>query len=228
VRDQVSEIFSEQVNFEELEIKSVAVVAGSKDEPELAQFKGEITVWGIEGHAHYLDLNIESIANSRTSYHDLVVCSQALEHVWNHRAFFRNLVALSKPGGYIWIGCPASNFPHDSPEYFSAGLMAAYLENNAESLGLQIIHSQVLSSKRNYIARHAFSLWLTRGETSNPLTYLRRAPTFLGFLHLVWKLGTSLLILALMRESTDVRWGVESVLLCKTKLSNGKSNSDNG
>lgn len=225
MRDLVVEAFVGAVDFDKLGIKTIAVVAGSDAEPELALFRGMVSVWGIEEGSQYLDLNCHPPPTTgHSSKYDLVISSQALEHVWNHRAFFENLFSLCEAGGYIWIGCPTSNFPHNSPSYYSAGFTAEYLEQNARHLGLEIIHSQVFSSRRNYIGRHAYNLWLTYAETKRPLRYLRRAKSVLSWIDLARTLGFKLLNLAIMSESRDLRWGVESALLCRAPISPRRSN----
>jgi len=157
------------------DIKTVALVGGSSHDPELASLKREgilnVDYFGIEpepGKERFkiLDLNEKTIMSN--SY-DLVICSQVLEHVWNQAAAFENLCELTKPGGWLWIGCPASNFPHGAPDYFSAGYTSSMIANNLRKRGLSILSEGMVGSDRYYSTQHVFRYWLTESEHRSPL-----------------------------------------------------------
>ena len=195
----------------------VAVVGGNKFEPELAVLRKiakvelEVLTYGIAEDADvFLDLNMPNDVDEHGF--DIVLSSQVIEHVHNHEQFANNLAALSTPKTLYWVNCPASNFEHGSPDYFSAGFTSSYLARLLERSGLQVLHYGNLASKRNYLARHLYSLWLSAEETRNPLRYLRRVgvrETLSTLAHWIWPLAH----ISLIRENKDSRWGVESWVL---------------
>jgi len=145
-------------------IRSVALVGGAPNEPELEIIKRAgsipVTFFGIEPFSDeafvHLDLNI---ATDFQQGFDLVICSQVLEHVWNHQMVFDNLAKLVKPGGFLWIGCPASNYAHGSPDYFSAGFTTDYLERNFQLRNFEPVTSGSVGSERYYFLTHALQIW---------------------------------------------------------------------
>jgi SAM-dependent methyltransferase len=157
-------------------IREVALVGGGPNEPELEIIKPAdsrtVTYFGIEQSSgvafNYLDLNTDS---DFFKAFDLVICSQVLEHVWNHQAVFDNLARLVKPGGLLWISCPASNFAHGSPGYYSAGFAPEYIEKNLELRNFELITSNTLGSKRYYFLTHALQIWGTRNLHTFPLFF---------------------------------------------------------
>jgi 2-polyprenyl-3-methyl-5-hydroxy-6-metoxy-1,4-benzoquinol methylase len=80
------------------------VIGGDRDDPEILALQGtgiEFTVrtLGIDEAAdEHLDLNMRG---EHEAHYDLVLCSQVLEHVWDHEATFSNLAALVRPGGLL-------------------------------------------------------------------------------------------------------------------------------
>ena len=130
-----------------LTISRVAIVGGSTLDPEFIEVKRlfpnvEVDIFGIENSQneiafHFLDLNRDQIKDS--DIYDLVLCSQVLEHVWNLENAFACLNALTKPAGYLWLACPASNMPHGSPDYYSAGYTCNFLANNLELRNYAIV-----------------------------------------------------------------------------------------
>ena len=119
------------------EISSCFVVGGTEQDPEYQHLKQihpecAFQFLGLEAAKEnftFLDLNSDSkqLPNAK-----LVLCSQVLEHVWNHESFFWNLSELTEVDGYLWLNVPMSNFVHGSPDYFSAGFTPDYLERNLE------------------------------------------------------------------------------------------------
>lgn len=153
----------------------IAVVGGSTDEPELlaikqAGFEFEVTSFGIELSDYILDLNVGFLDSiDKFKEFDLVLCSQVLEHVWNHHIVFQTLVNLAKPGGFIWLACPAANRPHGSPDFFSAGFTDSYLALNLANYSCEILECGMFGSKRTYYSNLIFDKWLTISEHNFPL-----------------------------------------------------------
>jgi SAM-dependent methyltransferase len=145
-------------------IQKVALVGGGPNEAELEiiNLAGGISVtfFGIEeipnDEFRFLDLNADSEFEEEF---DLVICSQVLEHVWNHQLVFDNLAKLVKVGGLLWIGCPASNYAHGSPGYYAAGFAPEYLEKNFHLRNFSTILSEFLGSSRYYFLTHALQIW---------------------------------------------------------------------
>jgi SAM-dependent methyltransferase len=215
LRDYTSEVFGRLLRQSGAKVSSAAVLGGSLAEPEMSYLSATIEVFGIDGRDRFLDLN-RPTPKEVTEKYDLVLSSQTLEHLWNHEAFFDNLTNLCKIGGLVWVNCPASNFPHASPEYYSAGFTAEYLNLNLVQRGFEIIHSETIASKRNYIARHSLGLWINERENRFPLRYLLRFSKPLDFLDNLRKYFFGLLVLAFIRDSKQDAFGVES--LCFARL----------
>jgi hypothetical protein len=71
----------------------IAVIGGSRDEPELELLKLRgfnltIKLYGIENYEHHLDLNLPTMDHKFEKF-DLILCSQVLEHIWNHQNSFK-------------------------------------------------------------------------------------------------------------------------------------------
>jgi SAM-dependent methyltransferase len=220
VRDQLVVEFSKALNLIDSRITSVALVGGSKD-PELSMLDDILlTTYGIEGEEVFLDLNVLCTNESTIqAQHDLVICNQVIEHVWNHEAFFLNITKLMRPSGYLWLSAPASNFVHSYPHYFSAGFTSEYLANNLQNNGLIIIHSGHLSSRRNYLFRHTFNAWLSHEESVNPIrSMFRNARKVRSFGELRHKFA--LLVASAIPNSSklEMRYAVESFVLARKPL----------
>ena len=155
-------------------LNRVLVVGGGPGEPELGLFEKVLTEFffagidsdGSDENFSYLDLNLE--ARVQETF-DLVICNQVLEHLYNPNVAFSNLRSLVAPGGFLWITCPANNYRHGSPEYFSAGYSWEFLVRNLENTGFVNIDSGELSSKRIYLYRHLLKIWPTNGQIQFPL-----------------------------------------------------------
>lgn len=161
------------------DIQSVAVVGGSSREPELAILQNitelNLEIFGIDPEVwetekfHYVDLNYPILEQYKKF--DLLLCSQVLEHLWDVKQALSNLTKLTAPGGLIWIGCPASNFPHGLPGYFSAGYQPDLIVNLLKLQKIEIITQGVLGSKRYYFLTHALQAWATIGQYRVPLFF---------------------------------------------------------
>jgi SAM-dependent methyltransferase len=171
-------------------ISSVAVVGGSSHDPEVSALRAIepdliFHFFGIDNEFNdfnwtYLNLNSNN-SLSRKNKFDLVISSQVLEHVWNIDSYFKNLVALVKSGGYIFINCPASNFVHGSPEYFSAGYAPEFLKNNLNAAGILVNDSGALGSRRYYFLSHVVRRWVKESELNHPIIrYEILGGSFLG------------------------------------------------
>jgi len=186
MRWEILRIFSESIAPINPEINTVAIVGGSAEEPELIHLSGkEISFLGIESGAidnfTHFNLNIASIHEKQF---DLVVCSQVLEHVYDVKVALENLVNLVKPGGYLWVACPASNYAQGSPDYFSAGYSHQLITQLLESKGIQIILAENYGSPRMYFFTHGIQYWPTRKEYEFPL-FLKPSRYF--FQQLFWR-----------------------------------------
>lgn len=158
-------------------LSEVAVVGGTSSDPEvslLKEFLPNVTFhfFGIDNSnndANYYHLDLNSTPEKTSIKFDLVLNSQVIEHVWNLSNAFDNLAQLTKDGGYLWINCPASNMPHGSPHYFSAGYTDGFIAANLRARNYEIIISKTIGSKRNYFMTHILRHWSTQAELNHPL-----------------------------------------------------------
>ena len=153
----------------------VAVVGGSPAEPELVSLPVDATIdyFGVEdtigdSRFTYLDLNL--LRTDLPANYDLVICSQVLEHVYDVRNAIENLLRLASPSGLVWIACPASNFAHGSPDYFSAGYTPELICNLAVGRGARLVASGCLGSRRNYLWTHLIRQWPTEEQLARPVS----------------------------------------------------------
>lgn len=178
-REWLLHIFAHKIvdQFNPVHPISIGIIGGTIDDPEFLMMQNRFHVsrfeiLGIENPTIYLDLNsgqgIEVIERF-----DLLLCSQVLEHVWNHSRAFETIALLLKPNGLLWMNTPASNRPHGSPEYFSAGFTPDYLSLNLTMKGLNVIDSGSVGSKRNYYATHLLPYWLSVKAHQFPVFFQR-------------------------------------------------------
>jgi hypothetical protein len=204
-------------------ISSCFVVGGTEQDPEYQHLKQHhpecaFQFLGLEAAKEnftFLDLNSDSnqLPNAK-----LVLCSQVLEHVWNHESFFWNLSKLTEVDGYLWLNVPMSNFVHGSPDYFSAGFTPDYLEKNLKKYKFEVITSGSIGSKRYYIATHILQSWLTEKEHANPiLGYHFQPGSKLGVLRkLIIDLVKRTPLLFISKKLTDApRYATESYVLAR-------------
>ena len=211
-----------------LEIENIAVVGGSSQDYEVAQISrilplAKFHYFGIENPHNdenfiYLDLNLKSKGLSSLKY-GLVICSQVLEHLWKLETAFETLVLLtSQEGGLIWINCPASNLPHGSPEYFSAGYSTEFLTKNLVQLGLNIVSSGYYGSKRYHFMTHILRFWATEKEHRHPLLGYNFQPgTRLGVLNKLRRDIPGRLMSTAINKNIrhDVEYATESYVLAQ-------------
>lgn len=150
----------------------IGVIGGSMNEPEILGLNDlgieyEIYTLGIENTEIFLDLNEE--LDLKIGTFDLVLCSQVLEHIWNHQNAFNLFFQLLKPDGFIWITCPASNRKHASPQFYSAGFSGEYLEKNLRKFNFYVTAYGDFGSKREYLSRHLLPTWFSFAAHRRPL-----------------------------------------------------------
>ena len=159
MRWKVVEVFTELTKPFVSEIQSIAVVGGSANEPELEIFQNNknlvVHFYGIDSNVGsqdftYLDLNLSPNQDNGFSNmkYDLILCSQVLEHIWDIKQGLETLAQLATNNGLIWVACPASNYAHGSPSYFSAGYQPELISNLLEKQGIKIFSKGCLGSKR--------------------------------------------------------------------------------
>lgn len=166
MRWAIAEIFENLVSPLAKEFKNVAILGGTRNDSEhlvVGKLNKNLTstVYGIEDlekEDQFFDLNDEHMADST---YDLLLCSQVIEHIWDHQNFFDNIAKLSHSGSYVWINCPASNFAHGSPEYYSAGFTSSYLSNNLKKRNFKIIDEGQIGSERYYKVLHLTHQWIS-------------------------------------------------------------------
>ena len=216
MRWEVLNRFEAQIEPFMSDIRSVAVVGGSPDEPELKILKGKpnlstdyfgVDAFGIPDNSFtFLDLNKQT--KLEKSY-DLVICSQVLEHIWQHSNAFENLAKLVGDNGFIWIGCPASNYAHGSPNYYSAGFTPEFITGHLESLGFRVLLEEAIGSKRYYFLTHSLHVWASRK--------MHRFPLFFGISRfypkeVLFRLAATF-ISPKVRSSTD--WATETLVFAR-------------
>src|SRR5260221_5531267 len=70
-------------------------------------------------HWHVLD---DDITKPHTSgSFDLVTCISVLEHIADHQAAVRNMLALVRPGGHLVISCPFNEHRYSPNVYREPG-----------------------------------------------------------------------------------------------------------
>jgi hypothetical protein len=176
MRWEVLKRFKFEIGRQNVDFSSCLVVGGTEQDPEYQFIKSldsstQVNFLGIEKsdfNFHHLDLNT---VPKKSLSGTLVLCSQVLEHVWNHKNFFLNLKELTQENGYLWLNVPMSNFVHGSPDYYSAGFATGYLIKNLEDNGFEIVSSGSIGSRRYYTATHLLGTWLTEKEHKNPLFF---------------------------------------------------------
>ncbi len=174
-RDWLSAKFSSSVekHSQNLEIKSVAIVGGGPNEPELKAFanKGiDVYYFGIEkpeNVENFFYLDLDTPENTSQKF-DLVICNQVIEHLYKLQNAFQVISKLVATDGFLWITAPANNFRHGSPHYYSAGYSGEFLSVNLKDQGFRILELGELSSKRVYFYRHLLKTWPTYKQIRFP------------------------------------------------------------
>ena len=173
MRWEILEIYKVALREIDRPIVSLGLVGGHIKEPELAVTEYEqVTFYGIQENegVHTQDFDLNQI-QTINECHDLVLCSQVLEHVYDVKQAIENLAKLVRKGGYLWIACPASNYAHGSPEYFSAGYTPELITNLLPPEVFEIILAEKYGSKRMYFYTHTLQRWPTQREYNFPLRF---------------------------------------------------------
>ena len=204
----------------DLLIDQINVLGGSACDPEVIYLKdlfpdARITTYGIENSDYYMDLNLNYPDNRTLG--DIVLVSQVLEHVWCHDQFFANVVKLAKVGGFIWIGCPASNKAHGSPDYYSSGFTSAYLRSNIQNFESEVISTGFFGTKRLYLATHWIPGWLSVRAHRFPLFFTFDNYRFIERFVLLFRYLGQLIVLSLTnpRPASNERWSTEAWILAR-------------
>tara|TARA_B100000427_G_C15513654_1_gene597267 strand:+ start:430 stop:1125 length:696 start_codon:yes stop_codon:yes gene_type:complete len=151
---------------------SVAIIGGSRDDPEVEIIKKysnieNITVFGIDPDSdEYLDLNMRN-NNKKYDEFDFILCSHVLEHIWNIEEFYLNIKSLCDDKTILFLSCPKSNMEHGSPEYYSSGYSVGFLKKNLDSINFKILKSGEVGSEVYYKSIHLLQDWLTEDEVIN-------------------------------------------------------------
>ena len=203
---------------------AVAVVGGYRNEPEIRMLKHlgyDLTVetFGIEGQDFFLDLN-DGLSPTINKKFDLVLCSQVLEHVYDHNNSFKSLAALLKTDGFLWISCPASNKPHALNSYYSAGFTAEYLAFNLRRFKLHVINFGQIGSLRLYRTIHTLRTWPTVKGYYNPVFFGDNSrPRSRQFIFLLRYFHRNLeLLFFSKRVTSDIRVATDSWILAQKSL----------
>ena len=188
----VAQEFEKVIKSLDYPLKSIAVVGGTSKDVEVSIVRKifpsvEVSYFGIDNphndsNFRLLDLNI---LGPQEKFYDIVLCSQVIEHIHNLENTFKNLRSLMNPiNGYIWLNCPASNMPHGSPDYYSAGYSKEFLSEIFDRNTIQTLSAGYFGSKRYYFLTHALRHWATQKEHLNPvLNYEFQPGTKLGVIN---------------------------------------------
>jgi hypothetical protein len=210
-------------------IIQVAIIGGYSQEPEIVVLKElgikmDITFFGVDSGMEWLDLNKPQSHNSVLSSqkYDLVLCSQVLEHIWNHSQAFSYLKQLLHDHSYLWISCPSSNRPHGLDFFYSAGFTSKYLVNNLELLQMKVVASGSIGTRRLYRAIHTLPTWLSvKGHAFPPLWIFEEHPYdketlyYRLFFRIRYLLRSIELLCFSSKVTCDVRCATESWVVAK-------------
>ena len=169
--------FSETIKRLNAQPKEVAVVGGTSKDPEVQVLLShypevKIFYFGIENSTQEENFTYFNLNVSQQHHHeyDLVICSHVLEHLHNLEHCFRNLVKLlDKEKGLMWINCPARNFPHGSPEYYSAGYSKEFISKHLDRSGCTIIEAGYFGSARYNFTTQQLHFWSSESEHRHPI-----------------------------------------------------------
>lgn len=184
MRWYITQIFQNLLMPNLRQISSVAVVGGTPTDPEIQWLKTihpncQFHFFGVaqipDIRVINLDLNNASVTaevGAIAKTFDLVHCAHVLEHVWDVRTSCINLLNLSKPGGLVWVNCPASSMAHGSPDYYSAGYQPELIVRLLEQAGATTLASGRVGSSRSYFYEHTLRRWPDEFEFDRPLIHM--------------------------------------------------------
>lgn len=119
------------------DVRSVCVVSGSLNEPELAFLDTENYI--ISFPQVNLDEDWKRLGLVFPPC-DLVLCNQVLEHIFSPAQALENLRYLVGPKGLIYITVPTINRGHGEPYFYSSGYHPRFLRRLAQNAGLEVLH----------------------------------------------------------------------------------------
>jgi len=221
MRDEVIKIFLTEISPYIAKIKSVAVVGGNLNDPEakilMEMGIKSIDCYGIDPGMIHLDLNLPY--KPRKNY-DLVINSQVLEHIYDVKQGLQTLANLTSVGGFLWIGCPASNRSHGSPHYFSAGYQPQLITNLLKLSSFNSLNSGVLGSKRLYFMTHALRVWPTNRELKHPILNYdfnrRNEKIIMKFIRFLYDLPGRVYAAAISDQYlTTIEYATETYVFCQ-------------
>ena len=152
------DLFLELSNFSFDEKINIAVISGSKSEPELMFFENASvdTLCFDErlkpGEYQFWDLNLDWGEVQYSDFHykyDLVLCEQVFEHIPDPLNAIKNIKFLLKDNGLVHISVPSMNGIHTDPYYYTAGYHKRMLTYLAEKVGgYEILECESWGSKK--------------------------------------------------------------------------------
>ena len=221
MRKLVTAVFNEWLE-SSTKPKTVAVVGGGSTEPELQHLSDAmITFYGIENtnsdpRFREFDLNNDHPDNTADEKYDIVLCSQVIEHLYNLPHSIKLISSLVKPGGYLWLGFPCSNFPHGSPEYYSAGYPFQTVAKLLPS-EFELVISGQLGSQRNYVWTHTLREWPSLDELNHPIRFIWQTPASLPrrIVRTLRRLRQAHVVFLNNEVSDGIEWATESYLLAR-------------
>lgn len=227
MRDDVTDIFGAWVRDSNFKPQSVLVVGGSQSEPELQSIQSESSTFfcGIEPKGikpekfFFLDLEQETSEIGVSTRFDLVLCSQVLEHVSDLSRAIKLVCSLVSEDGYVFFGFPASNFPHGSPQYFSAGYPSQTVVRLLDKEFVVVIAGDI-GSKKEYVWRHALREWPTRDELREPIRFIWRQPASVArrTFRIIRRLKSMWVLWIPFVPTHDIEWATESYVLARRSL----------
>ncbi len=108
------------------------------------------------------------------SLHDVILCTEVLEHVPDPVALLEKAISLCKPDGFLIFTVPGSSWTHQAPYYFSSGLSPFWFEYHLKKFGARVMNGILLGNLRTNTFQSMASL-----ESIYPKSLLR----ILGYLY---------------------------------------------
>ena len=142
-------------------LQSVGIVGGSIEDLEVRILRdfyphASFEILGIELSETFLDLN-QGVSITRNF--DLLLCTNVLEHVYEHQNFAKNLKSLAGESGYVWLSVPFSDMYHGAPEFYSSGYDPKYVSQLLKQQSFEIRQAVNFGSERLYLFTHLLHDW---------------------------------------------------------------------
>lgn len=152
----------------------VMILGGSMQDPEIDLLMRnfmvlEVNFLGIDstniGECDFQYLDFNHLSTKVREYDvDVAICTGVVEHLWNLDAMFKNFYAIIPNSALLWVSFPVSQFPHGSPEWYSAGYNPTMISKLANLNGFNCLRSGQFGNRRNYLFRHLLHLWPEKGD----------------------------------------------------------------